>query len=370
MIFVPISFVVALLLVSFIIRIWRDDEEARPAAMPFLLLLLVMAVQSVVVGLRWGYGMTVVMPLMSVLAASIPPLSFLAFRTLTERVHGYVWKDWPHALPVLLLLVLNVAWGAPIDAALILIFLGYGLALFWLARLGPDGLSASRLDGALRSYRSLQVSAATLIASAMSDIVISLDFALGDGRHVPVLITAFMTVILFLLGLAASLAEGSSARDGGDLATEPELTEGEIHGPLSVVRTASEEDARIAAALDAIMQEKALYKDAELNLGKLARRMGLSVRAVSNAVNRVQGISVSHYVNNHRIAEACRLLAETDQPITTLVFEAGFLTKSNFNREFLRVTGKSPSQWRKSAVDGQGGSGQAKKCPPKGGQVG
>lgn len=28
------------------------------------------------------------------------------------------------------------------------------------------------------------------------------------------------------------------------------------------------------------------------------------------------------------------------------MFEVGFLTKSNFNREFLRVTGKSPSAWR------------------------
>lgn len=344
MIFVPISFVVALLLVSFIIRIWRDDEEARPAAIPFLVLLAVMTVQSVVVGLRWGYGVLAVMPLMSVLAAAIPPLSFLAFRNLTDRQHGYDGRDWPHALPAVLLLILNVVWGAPIDAALILIFLGYGLALFWLARLGPDGLSASRLDGALRSYRALQLMATSLIASALSDIFISLDFAMGDGRHVPAVVTAFMSVILLLLGLAALQAEGGSALESGDGATDPEPVETEKFAPSG--RTASEDDARIAAALDAMMGEKLLYKDAELNLGKLARRMGLPVRAVSNAVNRVHGISVSHYVNNHRIAEACRLLRATEQPITTIVFDAGFLTKSNFNREFLRVTGKSPSAWR------------------------
>ena len=29
-----------------------------------------------------------------------------------------------------------------------------------------------------------------------------------------------------------------------------------------------------------------------------------------------------------------------------IMFEVGFLTKSNFNREFLRVTGKSPSACR------------------------
>lgn len=344
MIFVPISFVVALFFVSFIVRIWRDDEERRPTAAPFLVLLTVMTVQSIVVGLRWGYGITAVMPLMSVLAASIPPLSFLAFRNLTDRPYGYSWRDWPHAMPVLVLLVLNVFWGAPIDAALILIFLGYGLASFWLARLGPDGLSASRLDGALRSYRALQLMATSLIASALSDIFISLDFSFGDGRHVPAVVTAFMSVILLLLGLAALQAEGGSAHESVDGATDSEPVETEKSPPSG--RTVSEDDARIAAALDAIMRDKLLYKDAELNLGKLARRMGLPVRAVSNAVNRVHGINVSHYVNNHRIAEACRLLRDTEQSITTIVFDAGFLTKSNFNREFLRVTGKSPSAWR------------------------
>lgn len=358
MIFVPISFVVALLLVSFIIRIWRDEEEARPAAMPFLVLLVVMTVQSVVVGLRWGYGVMAVMPLMSVLAASIPPLSFLAFRNLTQRPHGYDVKDWPHALPVLLLLALNIVWGAPIDAALILIFLGYGLALFWLARLGPDGLSASRLDGALRSYRALQLMATSLVASSLSDIFISLDFSFSDGRHVPAVVTAFMSVILLLLGMAALQAEGGSARESGEADADPIVSEKKAQPE----RTASEEDARIARELDMMMQEKRLYKDAELNLGKLARRMGLSVRAVSNAVNRVHGVSVSHYVNNYRIAEACRLLRETSQPITAIVFDAGFLTKSNFNREFLRVTGKSPSAWR--VMSGTLEEEQAKKSPP------
>lgn len=349
MIFVPLSFVVALFLISFLIRMWRNDTDARATARPFMVLLAVMTVQSVVVGLRWGYGMVALMPLMSVLAASIPPLSFLAFRSLTREATGYRLKDWPHALPVVLLLALNLLWGAPIDAALILIFMSYGVALFWLARHGPDGLSASRLDGALRSYRSLQLMAASLIASSLSDIFISLDFSIGDGRHVPTVVSAFMTVILMLLGFAATLAEAGSARDNDDdgAGDAPQDSEAAIE------RSATADDARIAHALDALMRDKALYKDVELNLSKLARRLGLPVRAVSNAVNRVHGISVSQYVNNYRVSAACQLLVDTDQPITTIVFESGFMTKSNFNREFLRVTGQSPSAWRQGQIQAQ-----------------
>ncbi len=100
------------------------------------------------------------------------------------------------------------------------------------------------------------------------------------------------------------------------------------------------------------MTEKRLWSDTELNLARLARRLGAPARAVSEAVNRVHGVSVSHYVNNHRIGEACRLLRDTDLPVTRILFEAGFMTKSNFNREFLRVTGESPSEWRRRLPSG------------------
>ncbi len=94
------------------------------------------------------------------------------------------------------------------------------------------------------------------------------------------------------------------------------------------------------------MKKKALYKDADLNLARLARKAGVPARKVSSAINRVKGKNVSQFVNEYRIDEACRLLTESDRSITELMFEAGFQTKSNFNREFSRVTGVSPKQWR------------------------
>ncbi|MBB4007251.1 AraC family transcriptional regulator [Allorhizobium taibaishanense] len=344
MLFLPISFFVALLLATLLVRMIRQEEA--PAVRPFLLLLAVMAVQSVLVGLRWGYGLLAVMPAMSMLAAVIPPLSFLAFRSLTAAPE----RESPmrrrlilamHGLPALLVLGLNIAGNGLLDVVLILTFLGYGLALLWLARLGPDALTASRLDGALRSYRALQCMAASLLASAASDLFISFDFAFADGRHVPAVVSGFMTLVLLALGFAASLAEsGASAEE------EPGPAPAMPEPAATPARSASDDDARIAAALDAIMTEKQLYKDGELNLTRLARRLGLPARAVSQAVNRVHGISVSHYVNNLRVEEACRLLRDTDKPVTSVVFDAGFMTKSNFNREFLRVTGQNPSAWR------------------------
>ena len=49
-------------------------------------------------------------------------------------------------------------------------------------------------------------------------------------------------------------------------------------------------------------------------------------------------------------SHAKRLLASSDLPVTAILFDVGFQTKSNFNREFLRVTGMTPSDYRRSGA--------------------
>lgn len=347
MIFIPLSFAVSLFLVAFLLRLLLQGRESLVRNHLFVLLIGLYAVQTTLVGLRWGYGLTAVLPLLSLLATAIPPLTYLAFRDLArEDGAGLSPSDWPHVLPTATLVVLLFVWGDPIDLLIIVEFLAYGLRLLWLARLGPDGLVAARLDGTLRSHRSLLLAALALVASAFTDIAISLDLLWGEGRHSALMVSAATTVILLLLGIAAVVAgaeegdgegEGEGEGEGGSPAEAPP--------PLARQPLSGEHEA-VAASLDRLMAERRLYGDTGLNLGKLARRMGLPARTVSQAVNRVHGMSVSQYVNNFRVAEACRLLAETDMPVTRIVFEAGFMTKSNFNREFLRVTGSSPTAFR------------------------
>jgi AraC-like DNA-binding protein len=103
----------------------------------------------------------------------------------------------------------------------------------------------------------------------------------------------------------------------------------------------------VARQLDDLMQSRQLYRDPDLNLGRIARKMNLPARRVSVAVNRVHGMSVSQYVNDFRIRAACGMLTDTDEPVTRLMFDCGFISKSNFNREFLRVTGTSPTEYRR-----------------------
>ncbi|WP_246780642.1 helix-turn-helix domain-containing protein [Rhizobium sp. AQ_MP] len=367
MLLVPLSFLVALFLSVFLVRLLREGREIWGTHGLFLVLLALYVVQSLMVGLRWGYGMMEVLPLLPVMASLVPALSFLAFRDLTRDTPGLAFSDWPHLLPTLATLLLLAIGRMPVDLVIIANFLGYGLALLWLAREGPDGLVAARLDGSIKSFRAMLLTGVALIASALTDVAISLDMLWSDGRYSPMVVSAATTLILLLLGIAAVTAGGEDAGEGRsadlqagtpgmDAPTPPptgRLPAGLIT-PLkaelsdqAMPKTASDEHRRLAADLDRLMTEKRLWSDPNLNLARLARRLGAPARAVSEAVNRVNGMSVSHYVNNHRITEACRLLTGTDMPVTRILFEAGFITKSNFNREFLRVTGESPSDWRR-----------------------
>ncbi len=344
MIFVPLSFPVSLFLVTFLVRLLLQGRESLSHNRLFVVLIAVYALQTTLVGLRWGYGVMAVLPLLSLLASAIPPLTYLAFRDLArEEGVGLSLRDWPHLVPTVMLAVLLVVWRDPVDFLIIAEFLAYGLRLLWLARLGPDGLVASRLDGSLRSHRSLLLAALALVASALTDIAISLDMLWGGGRYSALVVSAATTVILLLLGIAAAVA-------GSEEGSEGEGEDAGMPAPEPTAAPASGADEEIAAALDRLMAERRFFADSSLNLGKLARRLGLPARAVSNAINRTRAMSVSQYVNNFRVAEACRLLAGTDMPVTRIVFEAGFMTKSNFNREFLRVTGMNPTAWRAARV--------------------
>lgn len=335
MIFVPLPFVVALLLVIVLVQMLRRHEWDLRAVAPISLLIAAYAVQSVLIGLRWGYGLMTFMPVQAVLATSIAGLAWVGFRRLTVEDPPPLLRDgWPHALPAVAVALLLAFWPDPVGPVIMAAFLGYGGALLWLSRGGPDMLVASRLDGSTVSYRSLQVTGLALVGSALTDLLISFDLIANGGARSGAMVAVGNVATLLVLGWVASVA--GTAQVGEEAGEAP---------PDRRVTEATDADEIVVERVGDLMRE-GLYKESELNLRRIARRLNLPARRVSQAVNRVCRKSVSQYVNDYRVAEACRLLETTQGSITHAMFEAGFLSKSNFNREFLRVMGESPTIWR------------------------
>ena len=70
--------------------------------------------------------------------------------------------------------------------------------------------------------------------------------------------------------------------------------------------------------------------------------------AFSRFFKRMTGRTFVAYLHRLRVARACRLLVETDAPITGVCFDAGFSNLSNFNRVFRRERGVNPGKFRKT----------------------
>jgi len=60
------------------------------------------------------------------------------------------------------------------------------------------------------------------------------------------------------------------------------------------------------------------------------------------------GISPHQFVLQHRIAQARRLLGETDEPIKAIAMKLGYRDVYFFSRQFRSITGVPPAMYRRS----------------------
>jgi len=83
-----------------------------------------------------------------------------------------------------------------------------------------------------------------------------------------------------------------------------------------------------------------------LDFREIAKRVGMSEAGFSRFFKRATGRTFTQYVQEVRIAEACRLLGETELTVTYIAHASGFGSLTQFNRIFRRFKGCTPSQWR------------------------
>jgi len=77
-----------------------------------------------------------------------------------------------------------------------------------------------------------------------------------------------------------------------------------------------------------------------------AERLGISSRTLSAYFRKITGLSRHRYIQQLRLEHARRLLAGSDQSITSICFACGFEDLSTFFRAFRAREKLSPSQWR------------------------
>jgi len=99
-----------------------------------------------------------------------------------------------------------------------------------------------------------------------------------------------------------------------------------------------------------LMKEERPYRDSELTLPQLATRLGISPHNLSQVLNAGLGQNFFDFINSYRINEVIEGLKDPDKQhlkILAIAFDAGFNSKTTFNSIFKKVTGITPSEYRR-----------------------
>jgi AraC-like DNA-binding protein len=83
-----------------------------------------------------------------------------------------------------------------------------------------------------------------------------------------------------------------------------------------------------------------------LRLSTLAKASGLSERSLTRHFTQHLGESVGRYITRVRIGHACRMLTNTQTPISVIATRSGFSNAANFNRQFKASKNMTPAEFR------------------------
>jgi AraC-like DNA-binding protein len=325
----PIPMIIALLLFGFFVQ----RVAARETHTTILALIASCALQGAIIALVQHYGFHSLRPLQAILATTIPPIAWTAFMTAAGgdiRLRKMLCHTIGPFFAILCLLV----FPDLLDVFIPLTFSGYGIAMLAHLWRGEDSLLHSRLDGGTASVFAWRIIAISLIASALCDIAIVYALSIGS-KSVALWIPSFVSSLsLFSLGIL-SLSQATASRREHESET---LLEEDI-----------ERDQLIISNLDQYLVAHKPFLDPDLTLARLARKLVVPAKQLSAAINRGKNENVSRFINHHRIDYACGLMIE-GKSVTTAMYDSGFNTKSNFNREFSRIKKMSPREWMAKAA--------------------
>ena len=86
----------------------------------------------------------------------------------------------------------------------------------------------------------------------------------------------------------------------------------------------------------------------EITLDTVAAVAFMNPSSFSRYFRQHTGKSFTDFIIEIRIGQACRMLIETEEAITSVIYDCGFRNQSNFNNFFRRKMGMTPLEYRKS----------------------
>ncbi|MBN1797654.1 MAG: helix-turn-helix domain-containing protein [Spirochaetales bacterium] len=101
------------------------------------------------------------------------------------------------------------------------------------------------------------------------------------------------------------------------------------------------------------MDKEEIFKDPDLSLPELAEELNIPRNHLSYVINEYAGLNFYDFINSYRVEEAKRILLKPTyqkENILNIAFDAGFKSKSTFNKIFKKHTNQTPKEFRKKYI--------------------
>ncbi|SEW52765.1 helix-turn-helix domain-containing protein [Chitinophaga arvensicola] len=281
------------------------------------------------------------------------PALYLSVQYFTALTPGPAWKTGQHFLPAILFLPLLMGGSAylPSFAGIIvgtglklqmLLYLLLSCRLLWKHQRGLGIFAGNIREINLKWLQWLLAGIATMVLLWYNQVwqISSAILQVSGGMY---------CIALYMIAYAVlqqqeifNYPQEDKKAIGEVLATAPVAPRLKL-GELEALKE----------KLTGLMQQEQLYRDGDLTLPQLARKMDLSIHEASWLLNKGYHQNFYQYINHYRIEQAKVLLHTTDYDhlsILGIAFEAGFNSKTTFNTVFKKTTGMSPREYRQLQV--------------------
>ncbi len=88
-----------------------------------------------------------------------------------------------------------------------------------------------------------------------------------------------------------------------------------------------------------------------ITVKQLADSVHLSESYFMHQFQKQVGFRAVEYLSHYRINQACKELLSTKKSVLEIAFDCGFRNLSNFNRQFRKITGNAPTEYRKKFAE-------------------
>lgn len=292
-------------------------------------------------------------PLTETVRFAMAPALYLSVRYFTALTPGPAWKEGWHFLPVVLFLLILMGGSTYLPS--------------FMGRVVGIGLRLQMLIYLLLSCRLLWWHQRRLGVFAGNTREISLKWLqwLLAGIAIMILlwynqVWQISTAIVSVTGVAYCITLyfiAYAALQQREIFDYPESDKAAIVEVLvatpATPRLKSDELETLKEKLTSLMQQEQLYRDGDLSLPQLARKMDISIHDVSWLLNKGYSQNFYQYINHYRVESAKVLLHAAEYnhlSILGIAFEAGFNSKTTFNTVFKKTMGMSPREYRQLQV--------------------